>query len=66
MHVNPKPVGQAPMAVIGAAIGMIVALICVAAFSMTGLSVNAGVVGAVAGAVAGAATARLGGTDRIE
>ncbi len=66
MQVNPKPVSLAPLAVLGAAMGVIVALVCIAALSMAGVSINGGVVGAIAGAVAGAATALLGATDRIE
>ncbi len=57
---GPQPVGLVPLAILGAGVGLIAALICVAVFWMIGLDINAGIVGGAAGAVAGASTALLG------
>ncbi len=65
MEANRTHVGLAPLAVMGAAMGVVAALVCVAAFWMAGLDVNGGVVGGIAGALAGATTALLGAQDRI-
>ena len=56
----------APLAVLGAALGLVVALVCVALLWMTGFGINGAFVGGIAGAVAGAATAILGAPDRIQ
>ena len=56
-------IGRAALAVLGAALGVIVALVTVAILWLVGLDVHGVVVGAAAGAVAGAATTILAATD---
>ncbi|MDJ0955019.1 MAG: hypothetical protein QNJ81_15175 [Acidimicrobiia bacterium] len=58
-----EAIGRAPLAVLGAALGVIVALVTVAVLWLVGLDVHGVVVGAVAGAVAGAVTTILGITS---
>jgi len=54
------------IAVLGAALGMVAALITVAAMWLMGVEGNAPIIGAIAGGVAGATTAILGAPGHIE
>ncbi|MGA9597808.1 MAG: hypothetical protein WBV06_16760 [Acidimicrobiia bacterium] len=56
----------AAIAVLGAALGAISALIAVAVMWFIGIGVNGAFVGAIAGGIAGVATALLGAPGRIE
>jgi hypothetical protein len=55
-----------PIAVLGAALGVIAALIVVAVMWLIGIDANGAIVGAIAGGIAGAVTAILGAPGRIE
>ena len=65
MQANPQQTGLLPLAVIGAAIGMIVALACVGVMWMMNLGINAAVVGGISGAAAGALTVYFAAADQI-
>ena len=58
--------GLLALAFLGAAVGLIAAIVCVGAMWMAGWDINGGLVGAVAGSIAGATTALLGSFDHIE
>lgn len=63
MQANPQPTGVLPLAVLGAAIGFIIALACIGVMWMMNLEINAAIVGGISGATAGAVTVYLTATE---